>query len=167
MTEPAAVEESETPKPVEVEQQPVTDVQEPLIETNVAETKVDDQQQDMGEFGSSDDEDDNLSVNSWDIVQEEQEEDTIAASSPTGQDKVKDDAKDVAPSPCMDMSEERVQRKSFDEQVQNTRFGEQYRDNLFSKLGAGCAEIGRNLLLYQYFGNSQDHTAPALIENVE
>lgn len=164
MTEPAIVEKSSTPKPVEVEQQPATEVQEPLIETNEAEAKVDDQDQDVGEFGSSDDEDDNLSVNSWDIVQEEQEEDTCATSAATGTDKVKDDAKDVAPSPCEDMSEEKVQRKSFDEQVQNTRFGEQYRDNLFSKLGAGCAEIGRNLLLYQNFGTRQDHTAPVLIE---
>lgn len=164
MTEPAAVEESETPKPVEVEQLPATEEQELLIETNETEAKVDDQEQVMGEFGSSDDEDDNLSVNSWDIVQEEQEDDTCAASPTTGTDKVQDDAKDVAPSPCLDMLEDKVQRKSFDEQVQNTRFGEQYRDNLFSKLGAGCAEIGRNLLLYQHFGNRQDHTAPVLIE---
>lgn len=71
----------------------------------------------MGEFGSSDDEDDNLSVNSWDIVQEEKEEDTCAASATTGPDKVKDDAKDVAPSPCEKVSEDKVQRKSFDEQV--------------------------------------------------
>ena len=44
MTEPAIVEESSTPKPVEVEQQPATEVEEPLIETNEAETKVDDQE---------------------------------------------------------------------------------------------------------------------------
>lgn len=75
-----------------------------------------------------------------------------------------ENVKDVAPAPDMDMSEERVQRKSFDEQVQNTRLDEKYRDNLFSRLGAGCADIGRNLLLYQYFGNRQEDTAPVLIE---
>lgn len=50
MTETATVEESEIPKPVEIEQQPATEVEEPLIETSGAETKVDDQKCDMDEF---------------------------------------------------------------------------------------------------------------------
>lgn len=83
MTEKATVEESETPKPVEVEQQPATEVEVPLIETNGAEAKVDDQKCDKDEFDQSDDVDENLSVNSWDVVQDEVE-DSCAPSSTTG-----------------------------------------------------------------------------------
>lgn len=50
VTETAAVEESKNPKPVGIEQQPTTEVEEPLIETNGAETKIDDQKCDMDEF---------------------------------------------------------------------------------------------------------------------
>lgn len=137
----ATVEVAETPAPVEYKTT-AAELEEPMTETIGNTFYVDRANEE--EFNESVGDLD-LSVNSWIVVHDDEEDAGTPSVVTEKEEKVETSSATVFPE--VQLTEEEIQRNSYNKQVYMTRYEEKYRDNLLALMHAGFFDFEINLRL--------------------
>lgn len=149
----------------------VSNLEEPLNETNGDTFYVDQDDDDVEQEGSDAELD--LSVNSWTVVDHEAPAAEAPCEAPGGPEPKleidEDDPKAAATPPRVlpALTEEEVRRNFYNKQVYMSRYDLKYKDNLVALMKAGCTDFEANLQTLRRHGNKFDPSVADLLRQIE